>query len=516
MSTNTSNRRVAPEAAGAWPIIGHLHLLGGGSIPHITLGAMADKYGPAFTVRLGVHRVLVVSSCEVAKECFTTFDSALSTRPKAIAIKLMCYNYALFGFSHYGPYWRELRKIAIQELLSNRRLEMLKHVRSSEIEISIKELYQKWMADEDKDPHPINSEINVSALMDMKKWFGDLMLYIILRTVVGKRYSGVDTSYDMEEKVKCQEAMREIFHLMGLSVISDAIPFLEGLDLQGYERAMKRMAKNIDSILEGWLEEHRQKRLSFASRDDKAKGGEQDFMDVMISIMEDSKLDDYDEHTVIKSTCLSDGANPINVYFVECTDNHTFRENNSLVDSLAWNALSLAYIDGPTEIELSNPKLKYLRISGKIILVSLKDLKLLVYANFNATTEAHLDQRKTSNFSNILGSLLGIQELHFGGFYIQPMHDWESASFPSALLLKGKNRLKSTYNKLRVVDISDALGTEIELFLLEFILANSPVLETMQISTATKDPNKLFTLSQELLQFKRASPQAKVLSLKGV
>ncbi|XP_042483981.1 cytochrome P450 CYP82D47-like [Macadamia integrifolia] len=288
----SSSRRSAPEAAGAWPIIGHLHLLGGSSIPHITLGGMADKYGPAFTIRLGIRRVLVVSSSEVAKECFTTYDKALSNRPKAVAIKVMGYNYAMFGFSHYGPYWRELRKITMLELLSNRRLETFKHVRASEVETFIKELYQMW---EDK---------NKYLMVDMKNWFGDLMLNIILRIVAGKRYSGTDTSYDMEEKLQCQEAMRAFFHMTGLSVISDAIPFLEGLDLQGYERKMKKMAKIIDSILQAWLEEHRRKRSSSASGE-KAKGGEQDFMDVMISIMEDSKIDDYDADTVIKATCLT-------------------------------------------------------------------------------------------------------------------------------------------------------------------------------------------------------------------
>ncbi|XP_042490306.1 cytochrome P450 CYP82D47-like [Macadamia integrifolia] len=287
-NSNTSNRRFAPEAAGAWPIIGHLHLLGGKSIPHITLGAMADKYGPALTVRFGVHRALVVSSWEVAKECFTTNDRALSNRPRVIALKLMGYNNGLFGFTHYGPYWRELRKIANLELLSNRRLETFKHVQASEVETSIKELYQMW---------PDKSKY---LRVDMKNWFEDLMLNIMVRIVAGKRYSGTDT----EEKLKCEEAIREFFHLMGLSVISDAIPFLEGLDLQGYEKKMKRMAKNMDSILQRWLEEHQQKRSSSASSD-KAKGGEQDFMDVMISTIEDTKLGDYDADTVIKATCLN-------------------------------------------------------------------------------------------------------------------------------------------------------------------------------------------------------------------
>ncbi|KAJ4974041.1 hypothetical protein NE237_007215 [Protea cynaroides] len=285
---NPTSKKVAPEASGAWPIIGHLHLLAGNSTPQVILGAMADKYGPAFTIRLGMQPAMVVSSWEVAQECFTTNDRALATRPKALATKLMGYNYAMFGFTHYGNYWREIRKIATLELLTNRRLEMLKHIRASEIKAFIKDLYKGGQN---------------ASLVDMKKRFGDLAFNIIVRMVVGKRYFGAESNAtDAEEALRCQQGARDFFHYFGLFVVSDAFPSLEGLDLQGYEKAMKRTAKNLDSIVEGWLKEHKQKRLS--ADYDKAKN-DQDFMDVMISIMENLKLDDYDADTVIKANCLN-------------------------------------------------------------------------------------------------------------------------------------------------------------------------------------------------------------------
>ncbi|GKC37891.1 cytochrome P450 82C4-like protein, partial [Tanacetum coccineum] len=140
-----AHAKEAPELGGGWPIIGHLHLLGGGDqLLYRTLGAMADKYGPAFNIRLGTRRAFVVSSWEVARECFTINDKALASRPKTAAVKHMGYNYAVFGFAPYTPFWREMRKIATLELLSNRRLEMLKDVRSSEINSGINELYVRW------------------------------------------------------------------------------------------------------------------------------------------------------------------------------------------------------------------------------------------------------------------------------------------------------------------------------------------------------------------------------------
>lgn len=144
--SRAGNKKIAPEAAAAWPIIGHLHLLAGGShqLPHITLGNMADKYGPVFTIRIGLHRALVVSSWEMAKECSTANDQVSSSRPELLASKHLGYNYAIFGFSPYGSYWREMRKIISLELLSNSRLELLKDVRASEVVTSIKELYKLW------------------------------------------------------------------------------------------------------------------------------------------------------------------------------------------------------------------------------------------------------------------------------------------------------------------------------------------------------------------------------------
>ncbi|XVF45835.1 hypothetical protein PTKIN_Ptkin02bG0238700 [Pterospermum kingtungense] len=133
-------RRRPPERAEALPFLGHLHLLKTNQLLHRTLADMADEYGPAFMIRLGIHQALVVSNWEVAKECFTTNDKVFPTRPKSLAIKLMGYDHNLMGFAPYGPYWRNIRKLATVELLSGRRLELLKHVRDTEINFFVKEL----------------------------------------------------------------------------------------------------------------------------------------------------------------------------------------------------------------------------------------------------------------------------------------------------------------------------------------------------------------------------------------
>ncbi|KAM7485741.1 hypothetical protein LguiA_001750 [Lonicera macranthoides] len=138
--------KAPPQAGGAWPIIGHFHLLGGPQVPHKTLALMADKHGPIFTFKLGIHQVLVVSDSNLAKECLTTNDKAFANRPKSVAVELMGYNYAMFGLGPYGPYWRQVRRIVVNDLLSKRQISALEHVRVSEVRETMQETYKSCLS----------------------------------------------------------------------------------------------------------------------------------------------------------------------------------------------------------------------------------------------------------------------------------------------------------------------------------------------------------------------------------
>ncbi|KAK2969408.1 hypothetical protein RJ640_020351 [Escallonia rubra] len=287
---NSKHDQTPPEASGAWPVIGHLHLLGGPQMPHMTLASMADKYGPIFTMKLGLQKLLVVSDRSVAKECLTTNDMVFSSRPNAIATEIMGYNYAMFGLGPYGPYWRHVRKIVVLEILSNRRLEMLGHIRVAEVKAFIKDTYNFCLKNKD--------ENSIMIKMEMKQWFGSLVANMVVKLIAGKRFS-----HDDEEGERFQKAIRKFFELLGAFVVGDVIPYLRWLDLGGYEKAMKEIAKEIDYILQGWLEEHKMTRTSRRH----IKGEEQDFMDVMLTVFDGAspeELGGFDADTVNKATCL--------------------------------------------------------------------------------------------------------------------------------------------------------------------------------------------------------------------
>ncbi|MED6122653.1 hypothetical protein PIB30_041832 [Stylosanthes scabra] len=277
-----------PEAGGAWPLIGHLHLLGGAQPPHVTLAKMAEKYGPIFTIRLGVHKTLVVSSKEMARECFTINDKAFASRPTGIAFEVLGYNYSMIGFCSYGPYWRHVRKLATIGILSARRTEMLKHIMESEVKFAMKESYYLWRT----------KKTCSEKVTEMKKWIGDITLNIMFRIVMGKRFGGVGD----EENERLRKAVRELFELSGSFSISDAMPYLRWLDLDGKEKAMKRTLDELDYFVRIWLEEHKRKTVCDAG--EQKDHHHADFMDALLSTV-DQEFDGRDPDTIIKTTCLA-------------------------------------------------------------------------------------------------------------------------------------------------------------------------------------------------------------------
>ncbi|XP_076937666.1 cytochrome P450 CYP82D47-like [Bidens hawaiensis] len=337
---NTVKNRAAPQAKGAWPIIGHLHLLGRSRLPQHVLGDMADEYGPIFTIKLGVHRALVVSNGEVAKECFTTNDKAFASRPKSKAAEIMGYNYAMLGFAPHGDYWRQVRKMVMLEILSQKRVEMLEHIRVSEVRTSVKDIYDTWLMNKD------NGGLDNMVKVDMEKWFGNLVFNVIVRIITGKRFQVSD-----KEGVRFQNVVRKFLDLVGGFVVADFIPFTNGFDLGGYEKEMKVAGKEMDSIIEGWLKE----RKSEAQ-------GDQVFMDVMLSVLQDASEEDfssYDHDTVIKAMCLT--------MIIGASDTTAM--------TLIW-ALSLL-LNNPKTLKAAQDEID--ELVGRDRLVEESDLRNLVY-----------------------------------------------------------------------------------------------------------------------------------------
>ncbi|KAF8014660.1 hypothetical protein BT93_H0461 [Corymbia citriodora subsp. variegata] len=290
-----------PEQPGAWPIIGHLLLLGGETPLARTLAAMADKQGPMFRIRLGVHPATVISSREAVRECFTTHDKALASRPKSKAGIHLGYGYAGFGFVEYGDFWREMRKITMLELLSSRRLDNLKHVQASEIDIFIKDLHALCGTNADDARNGSSKVVVISHLLEL------LTLNIIIRMIASKRYFGLSSASTDDEASHLRRVIKDFMYISGFPAVSDLLPFTGWTDCVGTVKTMKRVARELDEIVGKWVEEHKLKRGGDRDRREAIDEVKEDFIDVMLSVIGKDGFASFGHspETLIKATVVN-------------------------------------------------------------------------------------------------------------------------------------------------------------------------------------------------------------------
>ncbi|KAK2367254.1 cytochrome P450 CYP82D47 [Trifolium repens] len=148
------------------------------------------------------------------------------------------------------------------ELLSSRRVESLKHVYESEIDILIKDLMLY-----------INGKNKVKVVIS--EWMEKLTFNIITKMIGGKRIYAYDIS--------------------GEFVPSDLIPILGWFGFQGQVlKSMKKVSRDLDKLVGSWIEEH--EVVGVNKSNDK-----QDFIDVMLSVIDDDPASGHNRDTIIKA-----------------------------------------------------------------------------------------------------------------------------------------------------------------------------------------------------------------------
>ncbi|KAE8681799.1 ER lumen protein retaining receptor family protein isoform 1 [Hibiscus syriacus] len=284
---------LAPEPSGALPFIGHLHLLHTQRTGARTLAAIADKYGPVFTIRLGRFRALIISSREAVRDCFTVNDRVFANRPMSNAGTYLGYDEASFGFASYGPYWREIRKLVVVELLSVHKIGLLKHVQVSEVNAFIKHLYLFA----NKNEQVPNQKISMSQRLEA------LIVNMMVRMIAGKRYSSAPDGEADEEAQRVIKFIKEFSSVVAtVTTVSEVVPFLKWMDKWSSQvKSMKRISTEMESLIETWIDEHKLKnpKTTANNNDD-----DQNFIHVMLSKIKDDDESIYGHRreNIIKAT----------------------------------------------------------------------------------------------------------------------------------------------------------------------------------------------------------------------
>ncbi|XP_062178170.1 cytochrome P450 71A1-like [Alnus glutinosa] len=257
----TSSKPNLPPSPPKLPIIGNLHQLG--TLPHRSLQALSNKYGPLMFLNLGHKPTLVVSSTDMAREMLKTHDVVFSNRPKTIAADALLYGCTDVGFSPYGEYWRQARKICVLKLLSLKRVQSFQYVREEEIEALIKK---------------IRESCNKGASVNLSEMLMATSNNIVSRCVLGQKF-------EEEGKSTFGHLSRRIMEHLGAFCFGDFFPFLGWIDvLTGFIPSLKATFRELDALFDQALEEHNTIKTT---DDDERK----DLIDILLKLKKKGMLD---------------------------------------------------------------------------------------------------------------------------------------------------------------------------------------------------------------------------------
>ncbi|XP_052207750.1 cytochrome P450 71B10-like isoform X1 [Diospyros lotus] len=239
------------------PIIGNLHQLG--KIPHYSLWKLSHKHGPIMLLKLGRVPTLVVSTPELAKQVLRTHDLDCCTRPLSWGQRKLSYNFLDLAFSPYGEYWREMRKLCVIELLTNKRVQSFWKVREAEIGHLIGSLSEA-------SPNPVDLS---DAILNLTN------------NVIRKIAFGTNHRESQFEYGTLKDIIDDTMVLLSGLAASDFFPAAGGvLDwVTGLRRKVDKTFRNLDAFLEAALEAH----LDPAWRPKQ----HEDIIDVMLGLAKD-------------------------------------------------------------------------------------------------------------------------------------------------------------------------------------------------------------------------------------
>lgn len=128
----------------------------------------------------------------------------------------------------------------------------------------------------------------------------ELMMNVIPGLIAGKKYFGEGCG-DPEEGRKFRKLVEEAFLLSGASTVADFIPVVRWMGIDGAEKKMERVVKELDEIYQKILEDRRRvgKWKEYDDHGDQEKKSHT--IDVMLAMQEKEKKDHYSD-VAIKGT----------------------------------------------------------------------------------------------------------------------------------------------------------------------------------------------------------------------
>lgn len=287
----------------------------------------------------------MASSPELASEFLKTNEVSFAARVDSLAVSRLTYGYSM-AFAPFNSYWKFIRKLTMNDLLSSRNVNSFASLRSRELRRFLRLLAEKSER---------NEAANVSA--ELQK----LSFSVIAQMVLGSDGTA-NAGMDRGRAEEARTVVREVTRIFGELNLSDFFWVLKRLDFQGYGKRIEDIFRRYDGLIEAILGEREELRRNRNKEEEKEGVVKcRNLMDILLDHLEDQKDNENVEFTRLHVKGL------IMDIFTAGTDTTS--------SSIDWTLSEL--INNPTVLKKARDEID--RVVGKTRLVNESDASNLPY-----------------------------------------------------------------------------------------------------------------------------------------
>ncbi|CAJ2678713.1 unnamed protein product [Trifolium pratense] len=246
------------------PFIGHLHLLDH-PLLHISLIRLGERYGPLYSLYFGSMPTVVASTPDLFKLFLQTHEAtSFNTRFQTSAIRRLTYDNSV-AMVPFGPYWKFVRKLIMNDLLNATTVNKLRPLRSKEIRKVL-----NVMANSAETQQPLNITV------ELLKWTNSTISTMMLG-----------------EAEEVRDIARDVLKIFGEYSVTDFIGPLKIFKKFGnYEQRIDAIFNKYDPIIERVIKK-RQGIVNKRKNGEVLVGEEENvvFLDTLLEFAQDETME---------------------------------------------------------------------------------------------------------------------------------------------------------------------------------------------------------------------------------
>jgi len=267
--------RTAPLPPGPtpWPLVGNMpEMLLNGKPAFRWIHLAMEKAGTDIAcVKLGGVHVIPVACPKIARAVLKEQDANFASRPLTLASRTFSRGYTDAAMSPHGEQWRKMRRVFASEIVCPARRKWLHGQRAGEADNLTRYVYNLAVA----------GSGGGGGAVDVRHVARHYCGNVVRRLVFGRRYFGEPPRPDGGPGQLEVQHVDTVFASLGLLYsfcVSDYLPWLQGLDLDGHEEMVREANEKLTRLHDAFIDERWRRWKSGERRE------VEDLLDVLITL----------------------------------------------------------------------------------------------------------------------------------------------------------------------------------------------------------------------------------------